>query len=152
MHPMQDTWVLWAHLPHDSNWSIDSYIKVMTIKHVEEIITLLHDIPDKLVVGCMFFIMKENILPTWEDDNNKHGGCFSYKIQNHIPTAWRDMAYSIVGRTLTRDPKFNSAITGISISPKKKFCILKLWMNTCKYNNPEVISIIKPGGCIFKKH
>ena len=26
-HPLYDKWVLWAHLPHDTDWSIRSYKK-----------------------------------------------------------------------------------------------------------------------------
>lgn len=27
-HKLSDTWILWAHLPHDTDWSIKSYIKI----------------------------------------------------------------------------------------------------------------------------
>ena len=42
MHRLPDTWVLWAHLPHDSNWTIESYIQIMKISYVEEMLTLIH--------------------------------------------------------------------------------------------------------------
>jgi hypothetical protein len=35
---------------------------------------------DQLYSRGMFFIMREHILPLWEDESNKNGGCFSYKI------------------------------------------------------------------------
>ena len=28
-HPLHDKWVLWAHLPHDTDWSLKSYIKIL---------------------------------------------------------------------------------------------------------------------------
>jgi len=152
MHRLSDTWVLWAHLPHDSNWTIDSYISIMTISYVEEMLTLIHTLPEKLITDCMLFLMKEHITPTWEDAYNKNGGCFSYKISNRISDNWRDMSYSISGRSLTKDASFNKDITGISISPKKNFCILKVWMGSCAYQDPSKITVIKPNGCIFKKH
>jgi hypothetical protein len=152
MHRLSDTWVLWAHLPHDSNWTIDSYIPIMTISYVEEMLTLIHTLPEKLITDCMLFLMKEHITPTWEDAHNKNGGCFSYKITNRISDSWRDMSYSISGKSLTKDASFNKDITGISISPKKNFCILKLWMGSCTYQDPSKITILKPTGCIFKKH
>ena len=36
MH-INDTWTLYAHLPHVTDWSLESYIKVMTINSIEEI-------------------------------------------------------------------------------------------------------------------
>ena len=33
-HPLYDKWVLWAHLPHDTDWSLKSYKKIMTITSV----------------------------------------------------------------------------------------------------------------------
>jgi len=152
MHRLQDNWVLWAHLPQDSNWTIQSYIPIMTISNVEEMLTLLHTLPEKIVTDCMLFLMKEHVTPTWEDPHNKKGGCFSYKISKRILENWRDMSFSISGNSLTKDDSFNKDITGISISPKKNFCILKVWMSTCTHQNPSKISIINPIGCIFKKH
>ena len=28
-HPLHDKWVLWAHLPHDTDWSLKSYLKLL---------------------------------------------------------------------------------------------------------------------------
>ena len=28
-HLLHDKWVLWAHLPHDTDWSVNSYIKII---------------------------------------------------------------------------------------------------------------------------
>ncbi len=152
MHRLEDTWVLWAHLPQDPNWDIDSYIQIMKISYVEEMVALIHSLPEKLITDCMLFLMKENVKPTWEDVHNKNGGCFSYKVSQRISDSWRDMSYSIGGKTLTKDKAFNETITGISISPKKNFCILKLWMGNCLYKDPSKISVLNPNGCIFKKH
>jgi len=124
----------------------------MTVTHAEELISLIHALHEKIITGCMLFLMKENISPLWEDDFNKSGGCFSYKVAHRIPELWKQMAYSMVGNVLTKDVAFNKSITGISISPKKNFCILKVWMGTCKFRDPSYISVLKPEGCIFKAH
>ena len=34
-HPLYDKWVLWAHLPHDTDWSISSYKRIATLSTVE---------------------------------------------------------------------------------------------------------------------
>jgi len=126
MHPLSEKWVLWAHLPHDTDWSMNSYISIMTVTYVEEITALMHTLPDSLLSTCMFFCMKEHVKPVWEDPANKQGGCFSYKITQTIGDCWRNTSYSMVGKTLSKDKGFKDAINGISISPKKNFCILKV--------------------------
>jgi hypothetical protein len=152
MHRLSEKWVLWAHLPQETSWDMESYISVMTITYVEEMLSLIHTLPEKLITDCMFFLMKENVSPTWEDAHNKNGGCFSYKINHHIQHIWRDVSYSLIGKTLSTDASFQKDITGISISPKKNFCILKVWMGSCVHRDPSKITLIKPEGCIFKKH
>ena len=39
--PLFDKWVLWAHLPHDTDWSLGSYKYIMCIKFVEEMVLFL---------------------------------------------------------------------------------------------------------------
>ena len=39
-HELNDTWVLYAHLPHDTDWTLNSYKKILTIKTVEQIISI----------------------------------------------------------------------------------------------------------------
>ena len=152
MHPLSEKWVVWAHLPHDTKWSMNSYISIMTVTYVEEITALMHTLPDSLLSTCMFFCMKEHVKPVWEDPANKQGGCFSYKITQSIADCWRNVAYSMVGKTLSKEKAFQDSINGISISPKKNFCILKVWMSSCSFQDASKITYLKPTGCIFKKH
>ena len=78
-HKLFDKWVLWAHLPHDTDWSLDSYKNIMEVSNAEEILNLYNQVPDILVKNCMLFLMRKDIKPTWEDKKNRDGGCFSYK-------------------------------------------------------------------------
>lgn len=152
MHRLSEAWTLWSHLPQDSDWSLQSYTKIMTVTHVEELISLIHALHEKIITGCMLFLMKENVTPLWEDEQNKSGGCFSYKVSHKIPDLWKQTAYSMVGNVLSKDNTFCQHVTGISISPKKNFCILKVWMKSCKFKEPSYITVLKPDGCIFKAH
>tara|TARA_B100001750_G_C15174608_1_gene431014 strand:+ start:152 stop:466 length:315 start_codon:yes stop_codon:yes gene_type:complete len=100
--------------------------------------------------------MRKGINPTWEDPKNCKGGCFSFKVNNkNVPRVWTDLSYVLTGETVSNNPKFQSNITGITISPKKSFCILKIWMHDLEYQNPRIITDIEGltvTGCIFKKH
>jgi len=157
VHKLADSWTIWAHLPHDTDWSISSYREIFTFNSVEDAIAITETLPDVLVKNCMLFLMRKGIKPIWEDPKNRAGGCFSYKITNkNVYEVWKDLSYVLVGETISSEHNFVTNVTGITISPKKNFCIIKIWMSTCANQNPGIInSSIKEltsNGCLFKKH
>jgi translation initiation factor 4E len=156
-HNLADKWTLWAHLPHNTDWSIKSYIPIYTFVSVEETLAVTETLPSVLIENCMLFLMKEGIKPTWEDPQNRNGGCFSYKISNkNVAKIWKELTYVTVGGTLSNHASYVNKVTGITISPKKNFCIIKIWMSDCSNQNPEVVTSELKGlvsqGCLFKKH
>ena len=54
------------------------------------------------------------------------------------------------------DPSAQNAINGITISPKKNFCVIKIWMANCDSQDATIIGNSVQGiashGCLFKKH
>ncbi len=153
-HPLNDKWCLWGHMPHNTDWSITSYINISTFQTVEDTIAISETLTDVLVKNCMLFVMKRNIAPVWEDPQNRNGGFFSYKISNKIVyDVWKKLTYSLVGETLCVDHANFKLVSGISVSPKKDFCIIKIWMSSPTHQNPKMfISDIKglvAQGCLF---
>jgi hypothetical protein len=156
-HVLSDRWTFWAHLPHDTDWSVKSYKNIYTVGSVEEAVAITETLPELLIKNCMLFIMREGISPVWEDPKNRNGGCFSYKIANkNVTEVWKDMSYVLMGGSISNDSSFVSSVTGITISPKKNFCIIKIWLSDCKNQNPTIVSSeirgISSYGCLFKKH
>jgi len=152
-----DKWNLWAHLPHDTDWTINSYKKIYKFTTVEETIAIIQTLPEILVKNCMLFVMRDGIMPIWEDPKNRNGGCFSYKVSNKIICeVWRDLTFVLVGETISANISFVQNVTGITISPKKNFCIIKIWMKNCSNQNPSIVTQDVRGlssqGCLFKKH
>jgi translation initiation factor 4E len=156
IHKLYDNWTLWAHLPHDVDWTVKSYKQIITFDSVEAIITICETLPEKMVSNCMLFLMRKGILPMWEDPKNCKGGCFSYKVSNkNVAAVWKNLSYILVGESLTEDKGLRKHINGITISPKKNFCIIKIWIANCDFQNPSIITelpSIIPHGCLFKKH
>jgi hypothetical protein len=157
LHPVKCGWMLWAHLPQDSDWSLNSYKRVSRFTSIEETVAITETLPEPLVKNCMLFVMRDGIAPMWEDPRNRDGGNFSYKISNKIVAeTWRDLSYMLVGETLSSNNDIANSVTGISISPKKNFCIIKIWFNNCKNQNPALITSDIPGitsqGVLFNKH
>ena len=150
-------WDLYYHLPHDKNWDLNSYKKIMEdIDSVEKVIAIHETVHENIVKNCMLFIMRTGITPMWEDPLNRTGGCFSFKVINkQVYAVWESLFYALCGETLCVDKKHNSLINGITISPKKNFCIIKIWLKNCTVQDPNIIisipNLLKQG-CLFKKH
>jgi hypothetical protein len=143
-HKLSDNWTLWAHLPHNTDWSIKSYIPISTFTTVEETIAVIETLPSVLIENCMLFIMREGVKPTWEDPKNRNGGCFSYKVSNkNVCKVWKDLSYVVVGGTISTNSNFVKCVSGIT-------------MCDCNNQNPAIVTADVKGliaqGCIFKKH
>ena len=124
-HELSGGWTLWCHLPHDTDWSLKSYIKLCDFNTVEQAVSVTEMLPPKLVVNCMLFLMREGITPIWEDVRNRNGGCFSYKVNNKdVQDCWRQLTYVLVGNSISSNKGLLPVVNGITISPKKNFCII----------------------------
>lgn len=141
MHPLNDKWVLWFHDPNDTNWDFSSYLNIYDINSIETFWDVFNNINKSNVENGMFFIMREGIKPLWEDDKNKEGGCWSFKIlKKNIFDSWLDVCVNCVNETLVKNINDANLITGISISPKKSFCIIKIWNNDKNKNSKDLIN------------
>lgn len=137
-HHLNSKWVFWYHDPENTKWDIKSYQKIFSFDTVEKFWSLHKSIENEMINSGMFFIMKEGIFPLWEDNSNINGGCWSYKIvKKDAFKAWVQLAVSLIGESLTSEDNF---INGISISPKKGFCIIKIWNSDSTKRNISYIS------------
>ena len=133
-HILNDSWTLYYHLINNNNWDIKSYVKLMKFKNLEEIIEHYKYIDEDICKKSMLFLMRNEINPIWEDPHNIEGACYSYKISNKIIcNVWKNISYNLVAENLI--DKNENIINGISISPKKFFCILKIWINNKNFDN-----------------
>ena len=124
---------------------------------MEETIAVIETLPEVLVKNCMLFLMREGIKPIWEDPKNRNGGCFSYKVSNkQVCSVWKELTYVLVGDSISKQMTFVANVTGITISPKKNFCIIKIWMTNCANQNPTIVTSevkdLSSHGSLFKKH
>lgn len=153
---LNNNWSFYLHLHDTSDWSLKSYIKILEFDDAENAILLNDEINYDLIKKSMIFVMKDNVKPMWEDENNKNGGCFSFKIANKdVEKIWKEVYYRLIGQSITIEQCDYDKINGITLSPKKKFCILKIWMKDCVLDDPNIfvkINNLKWDGCLFKKH
>ena len=133
----KDGWTYYYHDLDNKKWDILSYhIIIKNITDPEQLIAINETIPEIIVKNVMLFMMRQHIQPIWEDPNNCQGGYMSLKIMNKtVPYIWKSLVYGLCGETLFTDKEANAAVNGISISPKKTFCIIKIWLRDCGYKD-----------------
>ena len=152
-YDLKNKWVLWYHSLKNKSWHNKSYIKVIEIKSLldykllEEIMRINH------LQNGMFFLMKNDIFPTWEDPKNRMGGCISFKYDNNILNEWLKILLLCITENLS---ECNKEINGLSISPKKEFNILKVWIKNDEKDYKILIKEYEPfmklDKCMYKKH
>lgn len=135
---LNDLWSFWFHDPYNNDWNVGSYIKIMDIGSVDEFWQVHNTFESKIHLG-MFFLMREHIFPCWDDPLNNTGGCLSIKVlKQDVAIFWKEMCVRLLGETLITSEKATSmfdVVNGLSISPKKHFCIIKIWLRTHELAN-----------------
>ena len=158
MHELESKWTLYSNFSNDTKWDETSYKKICDISNVEEAIVLFGLITNDLFQSVMFFLMRDDIKPMWEVEENANGGAFSFKVSTeNIQKTWTNMCFQCIGETLidTNNISEKKYVNGISFSPKKCFGILKIWTKNCEIQEPDVINYfdgMTKDGCIFKRH
>lgn len=123
--PLECSWILWAHDIDDKSWSIKSYKQLYTIKTASDFWKLFNNCDKIGMKFNHFYMMREGISPTWEDENNRDGGICSIKIESkNALSAFEEMSVKIV---LEQATEIKNDINGISISPKNNWALIKLW-------------------------
>lgn len=154
-YQLKNSWSLWYHSIKDNRWTIDSYKNIAKMTSLFDFQVLQDTIQSHHLYNGMLFLMKESIYPVWEDPDNREGGSLSFKIPcQNVKEEWDNALLYCIKELLTSE---NENINGISISPKKEFNILKIWLKHCNEikddNNIEYYGkyMIKEN-MIFRKH
>ena len=152
-YTLKNKWVLWYHSLKNKSWDNKSYIKVIEIKSLLDY-KLLEDIMKiNHLQNGMFFLMKNDIFPTWEDPKNRMGGCISFKYDNNILNEWLKILLLCITDNLS---DFNKEINGLSMAPKKEFNILKIWIKDDSKDYKTLVKEYEPfmilDKCMYKKH
>jgi len=156
-YKLQTSWILWNHKLNDNNWKNNSYKNIFEInnlydyKFLENIMTLQN------LQNTMFFLMRKDIFPTWEDPDNRDGCCASFKVPlKDIKNIWIQLVIDIISENIHKDKNKYDSINGISIAPKKEFNIIKIWFKTDIKNINNIINLysnyITTENCRLKKH
>lgn len=154
-------WNLWYH--HElNNWRIDGYRKIFHVKNIKDFWDLHNNI-DCLggITNQHFFLMRDNVLPIWEDSANRNGGSWSIKLNDisNVYNIWLKIVMLMVGENLIKDEKLRSSklVVGLSINLRNQnTCIIKIWNRDSSQSSIKLLNddIIKEFGynIIYKKN
>lgn len=152
---LNDGWCLYFHDPNDTKWEKDGTQMITTIQSLEDYVAIAKEMKDMWNKG-MFFIMREHILPEWEDENCKDGGIISFKIMKpDVSRVWYELSCKALGETLLKKPHDGwNQICGISISPKRNYCILRIWVSKPIWGDINLYNLQLPNysNVMFRKH
>lgn len=151
---LNDLWTLYFHDPFDNDWTNKSYQRLANISSVDEFWEHQLCLSEHAHQG-IFFLMREHIFPCWDDPYNIEGGCLSIKVlKDNMRQFWEDMCTKLLGETLLVDEHKEqwSKVCGISTSPKKHFCIIKIWLSDNTLSDKKYFNIlpIYYGDLIYK--
>ena len=156
-YQLNTNWCLWYHSIKDTNWKKNSYKKIYTIRNLYDLKAMNDIIQTIHLQNSMFFIMREDIFPTWEDPDNREGSCISYKIPNALLKGQFNMILNhILSEDILIDKTNAEYINGLSIIPKKEFNIVKLWLREHDENFNKSLKEYEPyftkDKSLVKKH
>lgn len=143
---MNDVWCFYFHDPYDSNWTNSSYKLLGTLGTVEDFWQHHLCVKDH-INKAMFFLMRDYVFPCWDDVANIEGGCLSIKVlKEHVSEFWEDMCVKVLGECMLKEEhrKHWNLINGISCSPKKHFCIIKIWVKDDTLDSKDFFNLL-PG-------
>ena len=140
-YKLNTSWDIWYHSIEDNNWTNESYKLLYKVNNLYDIQFLKDTIQQNHLQNSMFFVMREGIFPTWEDPDNREGCCISFKVPaSKLHEEWNLLLSRVLTEDILVDKEKWEEINGISISPKKEFNIIKLWLRN---NNENYTDFIK---------
>ena len=156
-YKINSKWCLWYHSINDNNWTNSSYQKVLDIQNLYDLKSILDNIQSNHLQNGMFFIMRNDIFPTWEYPDNREGCSISFKVPaSQLKTNWDLFMTKIITEDILKDKEKYNEINGFSISPKKEFNIIKIWLKNNTENYESFIKEYPPffikSKSIHKKH
>ena len=142
-HTFQNEWNIWYHHTKN-NWKIDGFNKIFKLSNIKDFWDFNNNINYLGGVNSHhFFMMKNNVNPIWEDENNKNGGCWSIKIPTEKAyELWIKLSLYLVSETVIEKNESSDIVNGISICAKNPMTsVVKIWNNDNKKNSIKLLPV-----------
>jgi len=136
------SWTAYFHEPEDKSWTTESYKRLQTVTSWEALGSLLRELGTHKTTNGLLRIMRADYSPLWENKANIRGGSYCLKVtrRNSVEVFNRYLAAAALG-SCAKNPA--NEIVGVTISPKKGFCIIKIWnVNAKAFGSPADLQIL----------
>jgi hypothetical protein len=150
------SWTVYFHEPEDTLWTAASYKLLQKVNSWEALGALLRELGPHKTTNGLLRIMRGDISPLWENKANIRGGSYCLKVprRSAIEVFTRDIAAAALG-SAAKDA--TNEIVGVTISPKKGFCIIKIWnLNAKAFGKPSDLELlhedVKEAEIIYRCH
>lgn len=120
------SWTVYFHELEDKSWTADSYKRIQVVNSWEALGAVLRELGPQKSLSGLLRIMRGDVSPLWENKVNIRGGSYCLKIsrRNALEVFNRYVAAAALGQA-AKDPA--NEIVGVTISPKRGTCIIKIW-------------------------
>jgi hypothetical protein len=135
------SWTLYFHEPEDKSWTPESYKRISLIDSWELLGCILRELGPTKTVNGMMFAMRGDTSPLWENKANIRGGSYCLKVSRKA--AADVFQRYLIAAALGLASSEENPVVGVTMSPKKGFCIIKLWNANAKtFHRPSDIAIL----------
>jgi hypothetical protein len=130
---LSDTWNMYHHHIDDGDWTHESYtlLSRLGIGTLGEFWSSMSSVAE-IATRSMFFFMRGDVFPAWDDAANLEGSTLSWKLtdEHFAARLFVTLAARLVADALLPDGSDASAVLGVSTSPKFKSYVVKLWLSS----------------------
>jgi len=149
-------WKVWYHNMNIKDWKITGFEVIHNINNVYDFWTLFKYLSDINFSVVNLFIMRENILPIWEDVMNRNGGTCSIRVNLKQYRALFEeiIIYCLIDKLVSCHAE---EINGISIIIKGNWGLIKILtknkdLDIINFLNKDIISKYNDVSIQFKKN
>lgn len=132
-------WTIYFHSPEEIKWTLNTFVSLGSMKTWRDFWTVIEALKGESLSDGMFFMMKDPYPPLWESHYHISGGCYSFRCQKKEASeiCINYMIACMLGCVANNS---ENKISGLSISPKKGFNIIKIWNTQAqKFKDPADI-------------
>lgn len=142
---LKNYWTVWIHKNSSTDWSLKCYNKVMLIKSIADFWKFINNFNKLMYADYQFFIMRNDITPTWEDPSNKFGGAASIKLSvtdSCLLSIWERICLQMICEKLYFGTSLSTDVNGASFNLKDTTTVIKIWNNDNKNDIVKKLSIV----------
>lgn len=130
-HPLNTEWSLWISTKVKSDNWLDTMKNVITVNSIEDFWAVFNNIPEAATLNFPFdyYFFRKDILPMWEDTQNKNGGKMTITFKKtcdpeYFNKVWLYTVLGCIGE------QFDNYICGAVLNIRKHQDRVNLWLST----------------------